>query len=496
MQSIIQPQQKLKAKNMTTIHLTKSIGRLPMRRGFLLIPLALASFALSPNPNAFGVSPAPDGGSLNNNTAEGTNALFKLTTGIDNTADGFSALYFSTSANYSTATGFQALYANTTGSQNTATGYQALARNTTASHNTADGGQALFSNTLGTENTSVGFKSLYSNTGSYNTSIGSQSLYHNTSGTNNTADGYQALASNTLGSNSTAVGYQALGHNTGSENTAMGASALVSNTVGTDNTAVGGTALWANTGGVNNAAFGLNALVHNTTGSNNTSIGKDSGNNLTTGSYNITIGATGGVAGESYTTRIGGNATRVFIAGIAGKPITGQAVTINTSGQLGVNTSSRRFKDEIKPMGDVSDALLELKPVTFHYKKEIDPDSTPQFGLVAEEVEKVNPDLVSRDAKGKAYTVRYDAVNAMLLNEFLKEHREVQEQKATITQLKSTVAQQQKDFQSKLVQQQKDFQATAAHQQKQIEALSASLQKVSAQVEMSRRAPQTVLNNH
>ena len=131
-------------------------------------------------------------------------------------------------------------------------------------------------------------------------------------------------------------------------------------------------------------------------------------------------------------------------------------------------------------MGNASEAILALKPVTFRYKKEIDPERTPEFGLVAEEVEKVDPDLVARDANGKPYTVRYEAVNAMLLNEFLKEHRQVQEQEATITQLKSTVAKQE---------------ATAAHQQKEIEALTAGLQKVSAQVQMSRSAPQIVLNN-
>jgi septal ring factor EnvC (AmiA/AmiB activator) len=145
-------------------------------------------------------------------------------------------------------------------------------------------------------------------------------------------------------------------------------------------------------------------------------------------------------------------------------------------------SSSRRFKKEIKPMEQASQAILGLKPVTFQYKSDL--SGTAQFGLIAEEVAQVDPDLVVRDAEGEIYSVRYEAVNAMLLNEFLKEHRKVEQQEAAINQLKSTVAQQQKDFQ-----------ATAAHQQKQIEALTAGLQRVSAQVEMSRPAPQMVLNN-
>jgi len=172
------------------------------------------------------------------------------------------------------------------------------------------------------------------------------------------------------------------------------------------------------------------------------------------------------------------------MAGITGTAILGSPVVVNASGQLGVLVSSERFKDEIKPMDKASEAIFALKPVTFHYKHELDPQGAPQFGLVAEEVEKVNRDLVTRDAQGKIFTVRYDQVNAMLLNEFLKEHRKVQVQEASIAQLKSIVAQQKKDFQT-----------AAAHQQEQIEALTAGLQKVSAQVEMDRSAPQMAGNN-
>ena len=212
--------------------------------------------------------------------------------------------------------------------------------------------------------------------------------------------------------------------------------------------------------------------------------------------YNINV-ATAGVAGESNTIRIGNVApftdlygfvhpvhTATFIAGISGQTApSGVAVYINTDGQLGTLTSSARFKTEITPMNRASEAILALKPVTFRYKKEIDPAGTSQFGLVAEDVEKVNPDLVVRDKGGKPYSVRYEQVNAMLLNEFLKEHRKVEEQQATITQLKSTVAKQQKDLQ-----------ATVSHQQKQIETLTTGLQKVSAELEASKPAPQVVNN--
>jgi hypothetical protein len=161
----------------------------------------------------------------------------------------------------------------------------------------------------------------------------------------------------------------------------------------------------------------------------------------------------------------------------------GSAVKVNAAGQLGMAPSSSRFKKNITSMGDTSDALFALRPVTFRYKQEIDPDGIQQFGLVAEEVEKVDPNLVVRDADGKPYTVRYEAVDAMLLNEFLEEHGIVQELKANVTKQAAKMARQEKEFKSKF-----------AEQQKQIEALTAGLQKVSAQLELSKPAPQTVLN--
>jgi hypothetical protein len=286
----------------------------------------------------------------------------------------------------------------------------------------------------------------------------------NTTGNNNTASGFDALVSNTTGVNNTANGFNALLNNTiGRNNTAEGLQALNNNTMGINNAGVGVNALFSNTTGNLNVALGVNSLLRNTTGSSNIALGVNAGGNLTIGNNNIDIG-NGGVAGESGTTRIGtaGTQARTFIAGVSGVAVAGSTVVVNSSGQLGVSASSERFKDEIKPMNKASEAILALQPVTFRYKKNIDPDGVPQFGLVAEEVAKVNPDLVVRDAKGEVYTVRYEAVNAMLLNEFLKEHGTMEELKSKVARQEATIAQQRKDLQ-----------ATAAQQQKQIEALTA-----------------------
>jgi Chaperone of endosialidase len=242
-------------------------------------------------------------------------------------------------------------------------------------------------------------------------------------------------------------------------NVTTGALALSENTTGNYNTANGTGALNTNTRGNNNTASGADALFGNTTGSNNIALGAFAGDNLTTGSNNIDIDNEG-IVGESNTTRIGSVQTRTFIAGIRGRT-TGVAnaipVLIDSSGQLGTASSSRRFKKQIKPMDQTSEAILGLKPVTFHYKS--DSTGTLQFGLIAEEVAAVNPDLVVRDENGEIYTVRYEAVNAMLLNEFLKAHRQIEEQ------------------------------------QKEIEALRALIQKVSDKVEMKKPAPQMALNS-
>ena len=302
----------------------------------------------------------------------------------------------------------------------------------------------------------------------------------------NTAEGQTALLSLTTGGFNTAIGYLSLRSNTtNSFNTAVGAGTLLANTAD-ENTAIGAGALLSNNTGSNNTANGAFALFSNTTGFSNTAIGASAGANQTTGSSNVYIGAgMSGVAGEGGACYIASIFSQTSASGIP--------VLINSSNKLGTTTSSKRFKEAIKPMDKASEALFALKPVAFRYKKEIDPAGTPQLGLVAEEVEKVNPDLVVRDTEGKPYSVRYDQVNAMLLNEFLREHRKVEQQQATITELKSTVAQQRRDFE-----------VNTAQQQKQIEALTAGLQKLSAHLaaaspsggglEANKPAPQVVKN--
>jgi hypothetical protein len=316
-----------------------------------------------------------------------------------------------------------------------------------------------------------------------NTAEGQNALFSLTRGLDNTAIGEEALYSNTRGHHNTANGYQALFSNTTDDNTAIGDAALLANTTGIANTAIGEDALKNNIDGSESTAIGEGALKNNTAGSKNTALGDGAGYRVTTAHDVICIGNLG--ANVTHSCFIGN------IRGVTTANADAIPVLIDSVGQLGTVSPSRRFKKEIKPMDRASESILALKPVTFHYKG--DAKDTPQFGFIAEEVAEVNPDLVVRDEKGEIYTVRYDAVNAMLLNEFLKEHRKVEEQQATIIELKSTRAQQQKDFQ-----------ATVAHQQKQIEALSAGLQKVSAQLaaaspfdgglEASKPAPQVVKN--
>jgi Chaperone of endosialidase len=305
--------------------------------------------------------------------------------------------------------------------------------------NTAEGEDALFSLTIGDINTATGFHALHSNTeGNFNTATGGNALFSNTTGSGNTANGLEALFSNT----------------TGVRNTANGFNALFSNSTGGDNT-----------------ANGFDALLNNTTGSSNIALGFGAGDNLTTGGNNIDIGNEG-IAAEANTTRIGteGTQTDTFIAGIYKTTVAkGLHVIVDSTGHLGTVGSSERFKDAIKPMDKASEAILALKPVTFHYKHDLDPEGVPQFGLIAEQVEKVNPDLVARDAQGKVYTVRYEAVNAMLLNEFLKEHKKVQEQGRTLTELKTIAAEQRKELEV--------LTARAREQQAKIEAVSQRVER-------------------
>jgi Chaperone of endosialidase len=296
----------------------------------------------------------------------------------------------------------------------------------------------------------------------------------------NTALGDGALLRNT-GIDNTAVGAEALQLNTGDDNTALGSAAMEGNQTGSFNTAIGGGVLASSIGGSFNTAVGHAAMDGaNVTGSGNIALGSFAGLNIITGNDNIDIGNQG-VTDESGVIRIGteGTQTATYIAGVRGTPLaTGAAVAvgITADGQLGVRTSSARFKEAIKPMDKGSEAIFSLQPVSFRYKN--DPAALPQFGLVAEEVAKVNRNLVTRDTEGKPFTVRYDEINVMLLNEFLKEHRKVKEQEATITQLK------------------KDFGATIARLTTRLDEQAAQIQKVSAQLEASRATSETVLNNH
>ena len=460
------------------IHLTitslthnSSMIRSTLRCGFILTALALvlALFALPP------IAQAADGGLPNENTAEGDSALSKLTNGVANTAVGFEALFSNTGGSQNTATGDGAIGSNTTGDYNTANGVDALLSNSTGSYNTANGGDALFSNVTGSYNTATGFEALLSNqTGINNTASGYFALKSNV-GNDNTASGSGALTANNTGSGNTASGKEALQANTsGFNNTASGVRALTSAKTASANTATGAGALLNDINGFNNTADGVNALANNSSGSSNIAVGVNAGLNLTTGSNNIDIGNQG-VAGEANKIRIGKKGTHknTFIAGINGVTVAGGVgVIIDSNGQLGTVTSSARFKEAIKPMEKASEAILAFHPVTFRYKHELDPEGIPQFGLVAEQVKKVNPALVARDEEGKAYTVRYEAVNAMLLNEFLKEHRKVELQEARLRREEQQIAQ----------------------QQKQIEALRQDLRQVSER--LNEPGLQTVGNNY
>jgi Chaperone of endosialidase len=351
----------------------------------VLITFAFVCFGLFPKAQA--VVPPPDGGYPGGNTAEGQNSLLSLTSGTYNTAVGFFSLSVDSTGNFNTANGAGALLSNTA-DDNTATGAGALLSNTEGSFNTASGAFALFSNTAGDFNTATGFQALFGNTtGSVNTATGYRALQDNTTGTNNTATGFLALANNTEGDANTATGYR--------------------------------------------------ALHDNTTGIQNTAIGYYAGHDVT-GDNNVCIGANVfGAAGVDNTT---------WIRNVYDSVATARAVYVNANNKIGTLSSSRRYKEEIRPMAEASEAILALRPMTFRYKKDIDPKRSRSFGLIAEDVAKVSSDLITCDEQGNPQTVRYEAINAMLLNEFLKARRQIDAQ------------------------------------QKQIEALTAGLQKVSAQL--------------
>ena len=402
----------------------KAKSTMKNRNTIFTVLLALASLVLS---IAEAVVPPPDGGYPNLNTAEGQNALLSLTTGQWNTALGGFTLWKNTDGNFNTAVGTGALLLNVgnqstlEGVQNTAVGAAALLSNSTGSLNTATGVDALFSNTTGFENTAIGHGALRSNTtGTTNTASGYQALFNNSTGDFNTADGLEALLLNTTGRNNTANGYQ--------------------------------------------------ALVSNTTGSSNIAVGVFAGSGVSTANNVIAIGAGGSNVDNSC-----------FIGQIYSniQPVIGidpDYVTITSGGRLGrsnFNGSSRRFKHDIKPMDKASAVIFALKPVSFRYNKEYDSAERPSFGLIAEEVAQVDSDLVGRNKKGEPESVRYEQINAMLLNEFLKEHRKVQELQATVTEQKKGMA----VLTGRLKEQ------------------AAQMQKVSAEIETSKFTKRVVLNN-
>ena len=334
--------------------------------------------------------------------------------------------------NKNTAEGQDALFSLTNGTANTANGFSALKANRTGDRNTANGALALFTNVIGSENTATGYAALLFNRGSGNTANGVAALYNNATGDNNTANGQRALYENL----------------SGSRNTANGDGALSKNTTGKSNT-----------------AEGFHALDNNTTGSYNIALGIDAGRDVTTADDVICIGTVG--ADVSHSCYIGNIFNQSSPSGLA--------VFVNSDGKLGTIMSSKRFKEDIKPMDKTSEAILALQPVTFRYKKDFDPTGTTQFGLVAEEVAKVNPDLVVRDKEGKPYSVRYDQVNAMLLNEFLKERKKVEDQQETIADLKSDATKQEAAT--------IELQSTVAQQQSAMEALTAQLKEQAAQIQ-------------
>jgi hypothetical protein len=464
----------------------------------ILIPIFLAVGLVPPAPMARAVTPPPDGGYPGGNTAEGQQALLSLTNGTYNTAAGFLALESDAAGNFNTAVGAGTLLLNT-GDSNTAAGAGALLSNVTGTDNTANGAFALFFNTA-TGNTAIGSRALLNNTtgGTLgttngfdvgpNVAVGLEALKNNTIGSANTAVGYQALGSYIVGNLGTdrglctAVGFQALantdGANGGIADSGFGYQALFHNTDGWDNVAIGTQCLFGNQTGFRNTAVGAYALAANTSGSYNTVIGFGAGDDII-GDGNVVIGA---FADTRFPTE--NNTTHIANVGDtpqgAGLPVT---VDPSANNQLGYVPSSRRYKEDIKPIDNTSEAIFALRPVSFRYKKKIDPAQTRAFGLIAEEVESVDPNLVALNREGQSESVRYEYINAMLLNEFLKEHKKVQ-------QLEGAVAQQRNDFETRIAELKKEMETVVAVSKEQ----DAKIQKVSAQAELNKAAPQKIAN--
>lgn len=351
-----------------------------------------------------------------------------------NTWDGFNALFSGRASNsFCTANGWESMILVTTSIGNTGYGAASLALNTTGGPNTAVGAGALTFNTTGSDNNAVGAFALYNHdNGSFNNAFGREALFNHVSGGQNNAFGDLALL-----------------NCTGSFNSAFGDDALDSVTTGSENVGVGDEACNTCTTGHDNVAIGHNALNGTITASNNIAIG---------------VPATGPFANLSFT---------AFIGSIHGLPTSNAASTlpvlIDSNNVLGTSASSRRFKHDIQPIDKVSEALYALKPISFIYNN--DESQTRLYGLVAEDVAQVNTSLVAY-LGGKVFTVKYDQVNILLLNEFLKEHKKVEEQQASIRELKS------------------EMQTMVA----QLKEQAAQIQQVSAQLQVSKPAPQVVVN--
>ncbi len=496
------------------------MNRSPLRSGFFTLAIALCCCVLSPLVQA--QCPTFCDGGAGGNTALGVNALSNVTAppGINNTAVGFNALSSNTTGFYNVAIGSGALENNVDGDFNMAIGAESLKQNN-ASFNLAIGFRTLFQNTTGRHNTGIGAAAMRNNTiGEFNTAIGADAMRENTIAGTNTAIGAGALTLNTTTEFNVAVGDSALGAFNGTDpvndgaNTALGSLSLTALTGGTENVAVGRRSLEALTNGHNNTVIGWRAGDnYSADESNNILIGSQTngvsgdngairiGTNVSSAGINIvnnggaansiTIGVGNGSGGITVletllgsTISIGANlpnpGSTAFMGGIFNvpPPAGSHLVMVAANGQLSDATaSSRQFKKDIAPMDKASEGILALKPVTFHFKN--DDTNYPQFGLIAEDVAKVNPDWITRDPKGEVYGVRYETIPVLLLNEFLKEHKKVEDQQASIADLKSTVALQQKEVQV----------LTA-----QLKEQAAQIQRVSAQLEASKPAPKVVSN--
>jgi hypothetical protein len=453
-----------------------------------VLSTALARPVPTPTPTPTATPPLGEDRGNNNSAAENVDALNISTTGQYNTAHGWHALSANMTGSNSTADGSYALFSNTTGWSNSAVGAYSLQNNTTGSYNNAFGDSALWSNTTGTWNVAVGSDALADNTtGGSNIAFGGGALSANTTGMSNTAMGDVALESNSTGSGNVAVGSAALAYRTGASyqlqgaNTAVGYWALGytgapwgTGLGGDGNTAVGDRAMEYNVDGSFNCAFGLLALSADngeTDSSENVAIGDRAGYGLRTGIGNVYIGEheMARDPGENYHTYIHNINTTSVSGGFA------DTVTIDLStGLLGHLTSSRRHKEDIKAMDNASETLYRLKPVTYRYKKEIDRNQVLDYGLIAEEVAKIDPNLAIRNAKGEIETVRYNAINVMLLNEFLKEHKAFVEEQEKVKKLETGLA---------------DLLATVKEQAAQIEKVSAQLQTRQPRMSVARINP-------